>query len=424
TGHQRHKETVQKHHRIPFIYPVNEKLKTIQASHTVAVKGMGLTFIDAILALTEGRGGTFEKTEDGKLRYHPSSNEPKAIFPFSKSGLPMLPKHNFTDDKSKQTLYIENAKLFKKNKLSFKKDLFPLLAQDMAFAYYTTLFLFEKEVLTYHPDYTKAENQIASFHQKYPQYPPFSLQEILEPKMNPTTSIHKHVVDYLTAFTVEKNQNILHEAQLRAAAVWRKTSPVFNDFYKFSGLDAVSHEEFDSKYFGKLNRVAYGPPPENLKKILALAEAGMLDFQYAKNPKITLQETQTVLNNGTTTISCDILIDARIPKNDMDMEASGLFRNLCENQLARPYINQDTTSRYAPGILEINRNGNLINAHGELENITLYGTPTEGIVHDNDTLSRTRNNFVGLWASEALKYITLKKHETKDKSSKTIACSQ
>src|SRR5680860_231663 len=42
---------------IPFLYPVKDKLAHIDKNSTVGIKGLGLTFIDTVLALTEGRGG-------------------------------------------------------------------------------------------------------------------------------------------------------------------------------------------------------------------------------------------------------------------------------------------------------------------------------------------------------------------------------
>lgn len=34
------------------------------------------------------------------------------------------------------------------------------------------------------------------------------------------------------------------------------------------------------------------------------------------------------------------------------------------------------------------------------ESISLYGTPTEGLTLDNDTLSRKRNDFASQWAQD------------------------
>lgn len=425
TGHQRHKiPTNTNYNLIPFVYPVEKTLKRVTEKQTVVVKGMGLTCIDALLALTEGRGGAFDKNTDGTYTYFASGREPKHIFPFSKSGLLMLPKYDFNPEKEKPTLYVENSKLYANEKLSFKNDILPLVIQDMEYAYYNTLFTHEREVLTYHADYKEIKIQIEAFHNNYPGYPRFSLEKLLNPGLNPNKSTHENTIEYIAAFITENNRHIVHEAKLRAAAVWRKISPVFNEIYSFGGLNPISHQEFDTYYFGKLNRVAYGPPPQNLKKIIALAQAGIVDFQFAANPHIEPCGSGIALSNRNSISYGDVLIDARIPKNSLKKEASGLFRSLCENGLAKPYKNADKYNLYEPGALEINRKGALINPQGKPENISLYGTPTEGIVHDNDTLSRTRNNFSRYWAHSVIQQLITRKNETKNQSSKPIACNQ
>ena len=406
TGHQRHRESTKPNfNKVPFIYPVQQNLGGIGDRDTVAVKGMGLTFIDAALALSEGKGGSFSEAKDGKLTYINSGKEPKCIFPFSKSGWPMLPKYDFNTNKAPERLYVETLRSLNHGKLSFKNEILPLIARDMECAYYRTLFSHEKEELIHHTNYDEITGQIHTFHQKHPEYVRFSLESLLEPEFNPAKSTHENILEYLIAFTGENNRHIVHEALLRAAAVWKRISPVFNEIYSFSGLDAASHQEFDGYYFGKLNRIAFGPPPGNLKKIIALAKTGIVDFQFAKSPRVKPFENGFLLCNGISEIYCDILVDARIPKNSMEKEASGLFTNLLENRLARPYINRDKNICYAPGTLQIDRKGNLMNPRGIPEKIMLYGTPTEGIVHDNDTLSRTRNNFAGSWSQSVIQHL-------------------
>lgn len=424
TGHQRHRETTKTNYNtVSFIYPVQQNLNGVTERDTVAVKGIGLTFIDAVLALTEGKGGFFTRALDGKLIYKASGKEPKRIFPFSKSGWPMMPKYDFHLNNDPE-LYVKSLKALNHKKLSFKAEILPLIERDMEYAYYRTLFSHKKEVLVYHPDYDEINSQIHIFHQNYPGYVRFSLESLMEPEFNPAKSSHQNILEYLNAFTCENNRHIVHEAQLRAAAVWRRISPIFNELYSFSGLNAASHREFDSYYFGKLNRIAYGPPPENLKKIFALANAGIVDFQFAKSPNVEPIGSGFMLSNGISEIYCDILIDARIPKNSMEKEATGLFTNLCENRLARPFINKDKNISYAPGTLQIDRNGNLINSQGNPEKITLYGTPTEGIVHDNDTLSRSRNNFACPWARAVIQNLINRRDETNKRTTNTFACTK
>lgn len=57
----------------------------------VRVRGAALTAIDAVLDLTEGRGGVW--LEEGKtLRYVPSGHEPRSVTLVSRTGVPLSPK--------------------------------------------------------------------------------------------------------------------------------------------------------------------------------------------------------------------------------------------------------------------------------------------------------------------------------------------
>ncbi len=75
------------------VYPAGS-LDTITPGSTVTVRGLSLTFMDAVLDLTLGRGGGTSggSTSDGNTSnsttgsYHASGNEPAAIHPYSRSG--------------------------------------------------------------------------------------------------------------------------------------------------------------------------------------------------------------------------------------------------------------------------------------------------------------------------------------------------
>jgi len=68
--------------------PADMPLDAIEAGTPVGVIGLGLSFYDVMAALTIGRGGTFDTTADGGLRYVPSGDEP-IIIGGSRSGMPV-----------------------------------------------------------------------------------------------------------------------------------------------------------------------------------------------------------------------------------------------------------------------------------------------------------------------------------------------
>lgn len=99
TGHPKYRKTKQslkfqsfadghdKAGYIPFVYPAETVFSNVPPKCSVGIKGTGLTFVDAVLALTEGKGGRFERDEQmEKLYYIPSGDEPKVIYPFSRGG--------------------------------------------------------------------------------------------------------------------------------------------------------------------------------------------------------------------------------------------------------------------------------------------------------------------------------------------------
>ena len=95
TGHQdgfRHGAT-DTPSNIPSPFPIDQRLTltAVPPGATVRCKGFALTFIDTMLALSEGRGGVFTPSETG-YSYTPTWAEPQRIAPFSRSRRPMRAK--------------------------------------------------------------------------------------------------------------------------------------------------------------------------------------------------------------------------------------------------------------------------------------------------------------------------------------------
>ena len=110
-----------------------------------------------------------------------------------------------------------------------------------------------------------------------------------------------------------------------------------------------------------------------------------------------------------------VLIDARIPTAQSTRDWGPLFTNMRQHGILRSYVNHNDKS-YDVGCPEIDRQGKAISTDGEsLKNISIYGTPTEGVVYDNDTLSRKRNNFASIWATLVLENVSQEEMNFSDK---------
>ncbi len=418
TGHPRHEPTGEGHalrqfananpgvHYVDFVYPVFEKLDSIRPGTHVAIKGLGLTFIDTVLALTEGRGGTFTTGRKGQLRYIPSGREPATLFPFSRSGLPMIPRGVTYGLPKCQLIFFNAANLPRNGPVDFDRHVCPLLWKDMLYAYYSVVFRKHGRKLQIDRDCDQLTEKIAQFHKDYPGTDRFDPADLFQP-FDTEENLHIHTLGFLHRAAVEAELGELKSPLIAAAAVWRHATPYFSEIYRFGGLTASSHRSFLTRYAGHFNRLAFGPPLVNVQKIIAVAEAGLLDFNYARYPtaKPDAGSGRFVLHvagKPGITQACDVFVDARIPKTSVQKDASPYFRTLLENGEIRGYSN----AGFEPGSVDIDPDGNAIGRDGcPNERLTFYGTPTEGVTWDNDTLSRSQNDFASGWARRVARKI-------------------
>ncbi|MCC5906336.1 MAG: FAD/NAD(P)-binding protein [Balneolaceae bacterium] len=397
---------------IPFVYPAEKVFKDLPPGCSVGIKGIGLTFVDAVLALTEGKGGLFLRNEKtGKIVYTPSGNEPKVIYPFSRSGLPMLPRRSVPGKKISLKFFTKSAIQMMQNegKIDFKQQLWPLLKQEMIYAYYDTV-MKEAELpegLAGSVDIEDIQRAVAKYHKKYPAMRRFDPETFLEPLQKKDSfndqTFHQYVQSQYNFYLKEARKGELKSPLAAVTAVWRKASPLFCEIYSFGGLTPESQRHFDHSFRGKLNRVTFGPPVESAEKIAVLMESGVLNFETARNPKLSLDEKtgSFILESGhnSNRNSVQYLVDARIPRMSLTNDRSSLFRNLLDRELITIFENRSGQETYKTGAVNITPGGFVIDREGNVNpGIAVTGTPTEGITFDNDTLSRNRNNFVDSWA--------------------------
>jgi hypothetical protein len=147
---------------IPHAYPLERVIpeESVTPARVVGCIGMGLTAIDVILYLTEGRGGRFVKGRAGDLIYISSGKEPKSIIPFGRSGLftfarPFNAKEQDPSRFEHKGVFLTEhainrlrrsvgrlrriAPFGERLQLDFEKDVLPIVLLEMAYVYYKTL---------------------------------------------------------------------------------------------------------------------------------------------------------------------------------------------------------------------------------------------------------------------------------------------
>ncbi len=388
---------------VPHIYPIEKISNSSFTSKNVLVQGMGLTFVDAVLVLTEGLGGKFESKDD-RFVYHPSGREPKAIFPFSRTGLPMLARKPGLSENLDLKYFNQGFvdKLFNKYvQVNFEKEVLPVVIKEYRHQF-VMMFLqivgyscqFEKKML----DLDALEKLVSII---FPEFKPFDFWNFIEPK-NENSNQHAYVLGYLEN-SIFPGSRPIQQALCAMNGIWRGIHPLFNKLYRFGKLTGESQEKFDSYYFGRFSRVSYGPPLHNMKKILALAEAGILNFIISKNPQIDTN-CQTGLyevpcQEGDGFIQAEVLIDARIARATELESLPEVYQRIIRKYDVGFYKND----AYQLACLNLDKEANV----NKLPGITLNGTPTEGWTLDNESLSRKNNNFISPWANRIVnKYVT------------------
>lgn len=351
TGHQdwSRKDQLNGANHIPSPFPVDQALTTgtVPPGTSVACKGFALTFFDTMLALTEGRGGVFTKTEQG-YAYHPSGDEPRLIAPFSRTGRPMRAKIEADRFTPPQDLAFWGVRLSELDALlsakpgaTFCDDVWPALQQiadktlDSAPGTAAAVFA-DWHGTVFGPDRSRAELR-TGYEIALGALPPDSCWALGE--------------------------------------VWRRFYPRLVGWISHRGLGQTDAARFRA-VAAEMERLAFGPPAQNVGKLICLERTGLVSLDHL-----------------TGDLSADVTIDATIPPAGsaaLSPPLTGLLRDghlsvgaLCGivvNDRAQALVNDAAT----PGL-------------------SIIGRATEGSVLGNDTLSRTLHDLTERWADHVVR---------------------
>jgi hypothetical protein len=411
TGHSYHASDLNQYQTTPDqifdVYPARKWKDEAVADKTLLIKGLGLTFIDAVLALTEGKGGTFTRQE-GRLHYHPSGNEPKGIYGYSRSGLPMIARQQ--DPISIPLRYFSAGSidhlLQSAEKINFEKSVLPLIEKEFRYRYARLFCRYSGK--QYFPTLSldKLEERLANM---YPAFSPLNFEEYLFPTVRKGEE-HQQVMDHLETMVFPNAVRATQRAELSLSSLWREIYPHFSKLYAFGRFTGKSQELFDTKFRRGLQRISYGPPKINIEKLYALVVAGIVRFDIAAEPFITFSVPNGKFmakdQSGKLEINADLMIDARVPAPGSMSKQPEYIQKLKENVETSFFSNEG----YLTGCLEMDKNGRLFSQ----PKVAFYGIPTEGCTLDNESLSRDNNNLLSSWARQLIKSYAQFKHSKAD----------
>jgi hypothetical protein len=409
---------------IPFVYPVVEMLEHIPSSARVAMKGVGLTFIDAVLELTEGRGGRFERAADGSLAYTRSGKEPRAIFPYSRTGLPMMPKaHDLPIFCRPLTFFTHEAlNELRRNapdgRLDFERDLWPLFELEMELHYYRVAMGDDtdarRQLESCGDDAQAMRRVIDAYLLSHPDTERFDYRPVLDP-VGARRFVDAAEFDSFVARYMEEEIERARRGHARcgvksAIDIWYEVRTVLGSVLQFGGLNPESHRKLIEHYYPRLKRVAFGPPIINIEKLLALQRARLLDFSVARSPRVLAYEEGGCFELRCEELSgavarAEILVDATYPPANIPHDASPLYQNLHRRGMVRAYENRlmnGGSSAYRPGAIDMTEGERfVVGSEGTAnEDIAVIGIPTEGNLLGNLTMAR--DAYAGVWAAEVI----------------------
>lgn len=351
---------------IPAVFPVQHWLgpAAVVPGAAVAVRGFALTFLDAALALTEGRGGTFRRTgHPYRLVYSPAPGQAGVIRPFSRSGRPMAAKPpealadsmpglaSAMDSASRRLRELEGT-------VELEADLLPLLesAATAALAAAGALSGDVGAMLA-----SACEGPVA------------------EPAADPAEDLTRSL-DVGAGLRLPGSEWALGH-------VWQRVYPVLVDKLSGTGLADRDWPAF-RRLAVEMERLAFGPPAVNAAKLLALIESGVVNLRHVAGGVVSSDDHGRSFLGGD---RVDVVIDAVLPGPGLVDSHGGLLEQL----------RLDGLVQIAPGRrgIAIDTEGSCIDPRGGVVGgLACAGRPTEDWVIGNDTLSRSLHPQLEGWA--------------------------
>ncbi|MGW5715996.1 FAD/NAD(P)-binding protein [Amycolatopsis sp. NPDC003865] len=351
----------------PAGYTADVDYSGIAPGETVLVRGFGLAFVDLMLLLTEGRGGRFEDLPGGGLRYHPSGAEP-VLHVGSRRGVPYHAKigYRLRGKPLRLPRFFDAYAMdnLPGDALDFRADVWPLIAKELAWGYYSELF-------TGHPERVRMD--FAVFADAFADLPwdspdmrdlvaravpaeadRLDLDRLDRPldgrAFGTAEEFGKELREYVEA-DLARRADQEFSADLGAFTALLSVYgqlPVLVQKGRLAASSQVS--DMDGWFHGFFSYYASGPPPRRLEELLALHEAGVVSFAGAEM-QVTTDGGAFVATTASYpgTVSARTLVEARLPGPSVTRAADGLLRQLRDaGELAEETVADPVTGAVLP----------------------------------------------------------------------------
>lgn len=329
----------------PAGYTADIDYGAIPPGEHVLVRGLGLAFVDLMLLLTEGRGGRFTEQDGGGLVYHPSGREP-VLHVGSRRGVPYhaKPGYRLQGEPLRLPRFFDQKAIDGLGEgLTFFTDVWPLVAKEIAWGYYS-------ELCTGHPG--RVRLGFAEFAAQFAECPwgseemrrlveravpaeedRLDLNRIDRPlageRFDDAEEFGKFLREYVEA-DLARRADPACSADLGAFMAFLSVVHQLPALADSGKLDAASQvSDVDGWFHGFFSFYASGPPPRRLAELLALEQAGLVSFAGAEM-RVTAERGTFVSSSSSfpEKIEARTLIEARLPNASVGLASDELIRSL------------------------------------------------------------------------------------------------
>ncbi|QTE22544.1 FAD/NAD(P)-binding protein [Polaribacter cellanae] len=381
-----------KHTSFSQVYPLETiiKSKKIAPNTNVAIRGLGLSMIDAVRALTIEKGGSF-KILDKKtfeLEFIASKEIPYKIIPYSLDGLPMAPK----------PIHAKMDAIFKPSKKQLK--LFKKSIKNIASGKEETTgneFLKKVTAQVSAEVYLNLENRIPLKIDKkevkkiitYWLEDNFYKHELIEDS-------NQDIATILASFVEMAIGKRAVSLDYCVGQVVRHCQPTL---YKIFSHANVSEEIIGEviKLDEQLKRYSYGPPIESLQQLLALHKAKVVDFSFADNPKIEHNEKGWKFSKDGKEITVNVIVNSVLSAPKVLDVTAPIILNLLKNEIIKPI--------HTKLGVHTNKNGTIINADKKEIPLAVLGRLAKGSVIGVDAILECFGSRIKDWAKGCVERI-------------------
>ena len=339
----------------------------------VILRGFGLAFVDLMVLLTEGRGGSYRPEANGELTYLPSGKEP-VMHVGSRRGVPYHAKTAYRLGGPRPPLprYFRPADpAAAPGPLELRRDLWPLMAKEIGFGHYHELF-------HAHPDRTAMAwpDFLAGF-DRSGWYSPAMARLVAAAVPDPADRLDLEALDrplrervfhdpedlqrYLrdrVARDVARREDPRHSVDLGAFLALLSVYGTLASYVAAGRLAARSvARELDGWWQGFFSFVASGPPGFRLRQLHALSRAGLLHFLGGDLRVGTEPATGAFVASSPTVpghrIRANALVEAYLPEASLARTGDPLLRVLRETGEIGEEILSDGGYEHRSGLLAV-----------------------------------------------------------------------